>query len=168
MNVAGIGVIQAQLLQQQQQSSQSSLEEILLEKYLDAGSSASLTSSRSESIHMEIELNGGTKISIDYTYEGMSRKTLYELGRYSDYTYGNNNFFSPENTSQRILDYARSLWDGSEEQLETLSDAIEEGISQARKILGTMPGWLSNLIGRTEDLISKGLADMEAEAQKAA
>lgn len=168
MNVAGIGVIQAQLLQQQQQSSQSSLEDILLDKYLNATSPAPLISSWGESIHMEIELNDGTKISIDYTYEGMSRKTAYELGRYSDYTYGNSSFFSPENTSGRILDYAGSLWDGSEEQLEILSDAIKKGISQARKILGSMPGWLSNLIGRTENLISKGLDDMKAEAQEAA
>ena len=166
MNVAGIGVIQAQLLQQQQQSG--SLGNILLDKYLNTNSTTSLIPTQSESIHMEIELNDGTKISIDYTYEGMSKKTSYELGRYSDYTYGSDSFFSPENTSQRILDYARSLWDGSEEQLEILSDAIREGISQARKILGSIPGWLSNIIGRTEDLIAKGLEDMKAEAEKAA
>lgn len=164
MNVSGIGVIQAQLLQQDQQPSQGSLEDILLDKYLGTNPSASLTPTRSESFHMDIELRDGTKISIDYAYEGMSKKTAYELGRYSDYTYGKDSFFSAENTSRRILDFARSLWDGSEEQLEVLSNAIKEGISQARKILGSIPDWLSNLIGRTEDLIAKGLDDMKAEA----
>ena len=167
MNVAGIGVIQAQLYQQQQ-SSQNSLEDILLNKYLGTNSATFSIPTQSESIHMEIELNDGTKISIDYASEGMSKKTSYELGRYSDYTYGSDSFFSPENTSQRILDYARSLWDGSEEQLQTLSDAIEKGISQARKILGSIPGWLSNIIGRTEDLVAKGLEEMKEEAKKAA
>jgi hypothetical protein len=170
MNVSGIGVIQAQLLQNQQQYSQNSLEDILLNKYLSttSASSTSLTPSQSESLHMDIELKDGTKISIDYTYEGMSKKTAYELGRYSDYTYGNNGYFSSENTAQRILDFARSLWDGSEEQLQTLSNAIDKGVSEALDILGSIPGWLSNILGRTEDLISQGLSDMKSEIEKAA
>lgn len=163
MNVTGIGVIQAQLYAQQQQTSNRSLEDILLDKYLSTTSSIYGSPSQSESIHMEIELKDGTKISIDYAYEGMSRKTFYELGRYGDYTYGNS-FFSPESTSQRILDFAKSLWDGSPEQLDILSKAIDQGISEARTILGSIPAWLSNMIGRTEDLVSEGIEEMRSKA----
>ncbi len=161
MNISGIGVIRAQLLKQQQ-SSQKSLEEILLDKNLSASSPF-----EKESLHMEIELRDGTKISIDYEYEGMSKKTAYELGKYTDYTYGND-LFSPESTSGRILDFARSLWDGSEEKLETLAKAIDEGIKGAKDILGNMPGWLSGIVGRTEDLVHKGIEEMKAEIMNAA
>lgn len=161
MNISGIGVIQAQLLKQQQPS-QRSLEEILLDRNSSAASSM-----EKESLHMEIELKDGTKISIDYEYEGMSKKTAYELGKYGSYTYGNDEF-SPESTSRRILDFARSLWDGSAEKLETLADAIEKGIGEAKDVLGNMPGWLSGIIGRTENLVHEGLEKMKAEIKNAA
>ena len=160
MNISGIGVIQAQLCQQK--SSQDPLEQILLYQI-----SPSETPYAKESIHMDIELKDGTKVSIDYTREGMSRKTSYELGRYGDYTYGND-LFSPENTAQRILDFARSLWDGSQEKLDVLSKAIDQGIREARRILGGIPDWLSNIIGQTEDLVHKGLEDMRKEIKQAA
>lgn len=161
MNISGIGVIQAQLYQQQQ-SSRKSLEEILLDSYLP-----SATPYGKESIHLEIELKDGTRMSVDYTWEGMAKKTGYELGRYSGFTYGNE-IFSPENTSKRILDFARSLWDGSEEKLDILADAMDKGIGQARNALGTIPGWLSGIIGRTENLVRQGIEDMREELRRAA
>jgi hypothetical protein len=160
MNVSGIGVIQAQLLQQK--SSQDPLEQILLNQI-----ASSETPYEKESIHLEIELKDGTKVSIDYVREGMKKKTFYELERYGDYTYGNN-LFSPENTAKRILDFARSLWDGSEEKLDVLSDAIDKGIAEARKVLGSIPGWLDTIISKTEDLVHTGIENMRWEIKAAA
>jgi hypothetical protein len=160
MNISGIGVLQAQL--NQQQSTQKPLEQTLLERTLTTGKPY-----ERESIHMEIELKDGTSLSIDYVREGMTRKASYEIGRYGDYTYGND-LFSPENTAERILAFARSLWDGSEEKLELLANAIEQGVREAREILGNIPGWLDSIIGSTEDLLHQGLARMRAETGKAA
>ena len=162
MNISGIGVIQAQLLQNQKSDQSSSLENMVLNS-----TSLAEASNGKESIHMEIELKDGTRISIDYLYEGVSRKTSYELSKYSDYSYVND-YFSPENTSQRILDFARSLWDGSSEKLEVLSNAIDKGVEEARKLLGSMPSWLDNIVGQTVDLLRKGLEDMKSEVQEAA
>lgn len=161
MNISGIGVLQAQL--NQQQTTQKSLEQLLLEKSY----ATTQTPYERESIHMEIELKDGTTVSIDYVREGMTRKTSYEVGRYGDYTYGND-LFSPENTANRILDFARSLWDGSEERLELLAGAIEQGVKEARGILGSIPGWLDKLIGQTEELLHGGLEDMRSQIGKAA
>jgi hypothetical protein len=163
MNISGIGVLQAQLLQQQS-SQQDPLGQILLNK---AGAGTSITPYEKESIHMEIELKDGTKVSIDYEREGMIKKASYELGLYDNYTYGNDQF-SPGNTANRILDFARSLWDGSEEKLDMLSKAIEKGIGEAKKTLGNIPDWLNNIISQTVDLVHKGIKDMKAQIQKAA
>jgi hypothetical protein len=162
MNISGIGVLQAQLLQQQ--TSRDPFEQILLNK---AQSGTSITPYEKESIHMEIELKDGTKVSIDYAREGMTKKASYELVRYDNYTYGNDQY-SPENTANRILDFARSLWDGSEDKLDMLSQAIEKGIGEAKKTLGNIPDWLNNIISRTVDLVHKGIKDMKAQIPKAA
>lgn len=161
MNVSGIGVLQAQL--GQQQTTQKPLEQLLLEN----SSTTVQAPYERESIHMEIELKNGTTVSIDYVREGMTKKASYEIGRYGDYTYGND-LFSPENTAARILDFARSLWDGSEEKLDILADAVDQGVKEAREILGTIPGWLDGIIGRTEDLLHNGLDAMRDEIGKAA
>jgi hypothetical protein len=120
-----------------------------------------------ESLHVELTLKDGSRLSIDYEYEGIQKKTSSELSRYADYTYGND-LFSPENTAKRILDFASSLWDGSEEKLNLLSDAIDKGLDQARKALGSIPAWLETIIGKTEILLHKGLEDMKAEIKKVA
>ncbi len=173
MNISGIGVVQAQLYQQHQ-SSPKTLEDMLLDKYRSSFSRFSPLSPSSdfspyekESLHVEIEFTDGTRMTMDYAREGMARKTGYELGRFGGFTYGTD-LFSPENTAQRILDFARSLWDGSEEQLDILADAMEEGIGQALDTLGAIPGWLSATIGKTEDLVRLGIEDMRAETREAA
>jgi hypothetical protein len=163
MTTSGIGVLQAQLLQQLY-SQQDPLEQILLNQ---TQSNTSTTPYDKVSIHMEIELKDGTKVSIDYAYEGMTKKTSYELERYDNYTYGNDQY-SPENTANRILDFARSLWDGSQDQLDMLSEAIEKGINEAKKTLGNIPDWLNNILSQTVDLVHKGIEDMKAQIQKAA
>jgi len=167
MNISGIGIIQAQLLQNQDSStSQSSLQDLLLD-IATSKSSLYTLQSQNESFHMEIELEDGTKVTMDYVREGVVNKTSYEFGQYGNYTYGNSSF-TPENTANRILDFAKALWDGSTEQLEVLADAIEEGVSQARKKLGSIPSWLDNLLSKTVDLLNEGIAEMKAEAQEAA
>ncbi len=159
MDISGIGVIQAQLLQNQK-TDQSPLENTLLKN-----TSLSEASYGKESIHMKIELKDGTKVSIDYLYEGISKKTSYELGRYSDYTYGND-YFSSENTAKRILDFAKSLWDGSPDKLEILANAIDQGIREARNSLGNLPGWLESMVSKTVDLLHEGLEDMRIQVQE--
>lgn len=94
----------------------------------------------------------------------MARKTGYELGRFSGFTY-DTELFSPENTAQRILGFARSVWDGSEEKLDVLARAMEEGVGQALDTLGNIPGWLKAIIGTTEDLVRRGIEDMRAEVR---
>ena len=164
MNVSGIGVIQAQLYQQRQ-SPRSHPEEVLLDAYLPSWSPYA-GGYEKESLRVEITLKDGTRVNIDYAWEGMARKTGHELGRFGSFTYGTG-AFSPENTAKRILDFARSLWDGSEEKLEILADAMEKGMGQARDILGNIPGWLSGIIGRTEDLVRRGIEDMREELRQA-
>jgi hypothetical protein len=77
MTTSGIGVLQAQLLQQLY-SQQDPLEQNLLNL---TQSYISTTPFNKVSIHMEIELKDGTKMNIDYVYAGMTKKTSYELER---------------------------------------------------------------------------------------
>lgn len=168
MNVSGIGsstlnAYLANLLYDQNDTSSDTVSNPL-------SLSPSLSSSSSyqgESLHVELTLADGSTLTIDYQSAGVMKKTSYELGQYRNYTYGND-LFSPENTAGRILDFARSLWDGSEENLDTLAKAIDQGISEARKVLGNIPGWLSNIIGRTEDLLHLGIEDMKNGIKAAA
>jgi hypothetical protein len=119
------------------------------------------------SLHIELTLKDGSTLTIDYQSAGVQKKTSYELGRYGDYTYGND-LYSPENTASRILDFAGSLWDGSQEQLDVLSKAIDKGISEARRTLGTIPDWLNTILSKTEDLLHKGLTNMQSQVKAAA
>jgi hypothetical protein len=161
MYLSGIGVLQAQLYQQQ--STQDPLQQILLNQQASLYQTPYDNASNG-SVHIEIQLKDGTKISIDY---GMSQKTSFELGRYGNYTYGND-LYSPQNTADRILDFARSLWDGSQEKLDVLANAIDKGISEARKLLGNIPDWLNTILSQTEDLVHKGLQDMQNKIKAAA
>jgi hypothetical protein len=120
-----------------------------------------------DSLHIELSLKDGSRLTIDYQSAGALRKTAYELGRYGNYTY-RTDYFSSENTANRILDFARSLWDGSSEKLEILAKAIDQGVSEARQALGNIPAWLGNIIGRTEYLLHQGLEDMKNEIKKTA
>jgi hypothetical protein len=172
MNVTGVSYIQ-QLLQSltnSSSSSSSSSSDSLLQNVLlnSASNSSSLyTLPSSESFHMDIELTDGTKVSIDYTWQGVSSKTSYELGQYGNYTYGTD-YYTPENTANRILDFAKDLWDGSTDTLETLANAMDEGVKQARKALGNIPSWLDRMITRTSDLLKKGVEEMKAQDAQAA
>ncbi|HNY65980.1 MAG TPA: hypothetical protein PKM41_11125 [Deltaproteobacteria bacterium] len=167
MNISRIGIIQALLSQNQNTSSSSNMLENILLGSVQSRAALYTLPTEKESFRMEIELKDGTSVTIDYTRQGVLSKTTYELGRYGNYTYGND-LFSPENTAKRILSFARALWDGSPEKLEVLANAIEEGVRQARRSLGSLPGWLDAMIGRTVDLLNQGVEDMKAEALQAA
>jgi len=89
--------------------------------------------------------------------------------------------FSPEATSQRIVEFAVSFYDafksnnpddGSEEQLDGFVDlikgAVEEGFAQAGDILsgiGNTPGRVADDIDRTHELVMQGI-DRFAEEQR--
>lgn len=81
-------------------------------------------------------------------------------------------YFSPENTSQRMLDVALSFFGISEiartegdteAARQNFSDfiggAIDEGFRQARDILGDLPEDVSSGIEKTHSLVFAGLAD---------
>lgn len=169
MNVTGIGSISlnsylANLLYAQNTISgdTSATDALSLSQSL-SGNSQTLGGS----LHIELSLKDGSKLTIDYQSAGVQKKTAYELGQYGNYTYGND-YFSSENTANRILAFANALWDGSSEKLDVLSKAIDQGVSEARLALGNIPSWLSNMIGKTEDLLHQGLADMKNEIKAAA
>ncbi len=123
-----------------------------------------------ESYKLELSFADGSQMNMDWVYEAISRKTSGELTGYANMTYDSQmtDYFSPENTAGRILDFARSMWDGSADKLDLLSSAIDEGVAQAKKILGDMPDWLDTTIGKTVDLLGEGLKAMRAEIAPAA
>jgi hypothetical protein len=168
MNVTGIGSISLNSYLVNQLYGQNDTSDNTSSDLLSLSQSLSGTSqNQGGSLHVELTLNDGSKLTIDYQAAGVQKKTTYELGQYGNYTYGND-LFSPQNTANRILDFARSLWDGSSDKLDVLSKAIDQGISEARKALGNIPSWLSNIIGQTEDLLHQGLDDMKSQIKAAA
>jgi hypothetical protein len=174
MNISGIGLVQSllQYLGNNSTSGSSSTpsNDLLTDVLLNSAASKSslyTLPSQSETFHMEIELTDGTTVTIDYASQGVQNKTSYELGQYGSYTYGTD-YLTPENTANRILDFAKALWDGSPEKLETLANAMDEGARQARKSLGGIPNWIDTLISRTVDLLHQGVEDMKASSQEAA
>ena len=125
-----------------------------------------------ESVKLELSLADGSQVNMDWVYEAISRKTSGELAGFSDMSYDpstvGTDYFTPENTAGRILDFARSLWDGSSDKLDVLSSAIDEGVNQAKQILGDMPDWLGTTIGKTVDLLHEGLKKMREQIDETA
>jgi predicted transcriptional regulator len=70
-------------------------------------------------------------------------------------------YWSAENTSQRIVDFAISFYNAFKGQgsefLQMIKDAIEEGFKQAKDILGNLPDNVNNLVQDTHDLTMKKL-----------
>jgi hypothetical protein len=77
-------------------------------------------------------------------------------------------YWNAENTSQRIVDFAVSFYGAFEgagdEFLSIIRDAIDQGFSQARDMLGELPGAVDDLINETYDLVMNKL-DEWATAQ---
>ncbi len=81
-------------------------------------------------------------------------------------------FFSPEKTSRRILDFALSFFPSSKQFQESgdtgdarrnfadfIGKAIQKGFDQAQKILGKLPDGVQQDIDKTHDLVFDGLDD---------
>jgi hypothetical protein len=66
-------------------------------------------------------------------------------------------YWNAENTSQRIVDFAVSFAGmykgGNEEFVSMIKDAIEQGFSQARDILGNLPDPVGKLVDKTHALV---------------
>jgi hypothetical protein len=70
-------------------------------------------------------------------------------------------YWNAENTSQRIVDFAVSFYEGSgkdaEEFGKMIIDAVKEGFEQARGILGSLPDEANELVSKTEVLTMEKL-----------
>jgi hypothetical protein len=91
-------------------------------------------------------------------------------------------YWNAENTSQRIVDFATSLFDAykgaGNDFLKMIKDAIEKGFKEAKDMLGKLPDAISKLVNDTHDLVmqkldawakEKGIvADAEPEQNNAA
>lgn len=67
---------------------------------------------------------------------------------------------SPENVSDRIVDFAKAISGGDKSKFELLKNAIEEGFSQAAEALG---GALPEVSQKTYDLVMEKLNNWQAE-----
>lgn len=86
----------------------------------------------------------------------------------------NDDPFSPENTSKRIVDFVkqalaftRKFTDNpveTDEQMQRFAElqtnAVKEGFRQARRLLGKLPDEVNSGIGKTYDLTMKGLDEL--------
>ena len=79
-------------------------------------------------------------------------------------------FFSPEKTAQRILDFALARYAPEGEDTEearrafadTIGGAIQKGFDEAQSILGELEESIQQGIDRTHELVFDGLADFVA------
>jgi hypothetical protein len=82
-------------------------------------------------------------------------------------------YWNAENTSQRIVDFATSfigMFQGSDNEfVSMIKDAIEQGFSQAKNILGNLPDPVGKLADKTHalvmDKIDKWASDRAAAAE---
>jgi hypothetical protein len=84
-----------------------------------------------------------------------------EVGETAQPTLQIPDYWNAENTSQRIVDFAVSFFDAfsgaGDEFLTKIKDAIEQGFSQAREMLGELPDQVSQLVNDTHDLVMSKL-----------
>ncbi len=76
-------------------------------------------------------------------------------------------YFSPENTAGRIVDFAAALFPGGDraEFGEKMRKAIQKGFDQAQGILGKVPKSVQDGIDKTHELTMKGLDDFIANGR---
>lgn len=77
-------------------------------------------------------------------------------------------YWSAENTSQRIVDFATSFLsafegDDKSEFFNTIRDAIKEGFKQAKELLGELPGAVGGLVNKTYKLTMDKLDSFEQQ-----
>jgi len=69
-----------------------------------------------------------------------------------------NGYWGAEETSQRILDFARKISGDNPEKFDMLINAFKEGFEEAKKCFG---GELPEVCNETYDLVIKGFEDMK-------
>ena len=71
-------------------------------------------------------------------------------------------YFSPEKTAERILNFAKSISGGDPSKIELLRSAVKEGFEEAEKILGE----LSEISKKTYELVMKGFDEWKGETSE--
>jgi len=127
-------------------------------------------------IKIDYEGKDGSKFFINLSYKAMYKMVHYEVSQASSNVTATpetnphplDDYFSPKATSGRIIDFAKTLLgmssaqDGKDiEKLKAFFDkligAIDEGFRQAKKMLGSLPGGISDMIDETHGRIIKGM-----------
>jgi len=76
-------------------------------------------------------------------------------------------YWNAENTSQRIVDFATSFYEGSGQDVKEFGDkivqAVKQGFEDANKILGNLPGAAGELTSNTQELTLEKLDRWIAE-----
>jgi hypothetical protein len=108
-----------------------------------------------------VEANGGKYTPVTDPNSAQSDQQVSDLeAKMPDY-------WSAENTSQRIVDFATSFLSSfkgdSSEFFKTIKSAIETGFKQAKDLLGDLPGATGNLISKTYKLTMDKLAAYEQQ-----
>jgi len=68
-------------------------------------------------------------------------------------------YFSPEKTAERILNFAKSISGGDPSKIELLRNAVEKGFKEVEKIFGKLP----EISRKTYELVMKGFDDWKSE-----
>ena len=68
-------------------------------------------------------------------------------------------YFSPEKTAERILNFAKSISGGDPSKIELLRNAVERGFKEVEKIFGK----LSEISKKTYELVMKGFDEWKGE-----
>ena len=73
-------------------------------------------------------------------------------------------YFSPEKTAERILNFAKSISGGDPSKIELLRNAVEKGFKEVEKIFGKLP----EISRKTYELVMKGFDDWKSETAEVA
>ncbi|MEA3224291.1 MAG: DUF5610 domain-containing protein [Thermodesulfobacteriota bacterium] len=127
-------------------------------------------------INIDYEGEDGSKFSINLSYKTMYRVVRYEVSQASqqaeslpeDNPHPLDDYFGPKATSERIVDFAKTLLDmfGAQENedmekltafFDKLINAIDEGFREAKRILGILPNNIADMIDETYSRVMKGV-----------
>jgi|GEM_PF-3208621 len=131
-------------------------------------------------IKIDYEGKDGSKFSINLSYKAMYGMVRYEVSQASSNVTATpeanphplDDYFGPKATSERIVDFAKTLLDTLRAQegedmeklkafFDKLISAIDEGFREARKILGLLPEGISDMIDETYDRVMNGVDQLK-------
>ena len=117
---------------------------------------------QSRSVSIEVEIDVRVAAYRQVSNESFARDTGY---------------FSPDNTSQRIVDFASGLFtsyknrhpemsqdEAAERYGELVRNAVDDGFREALALLGALPDSIMETIRETYDLVMQKLATLQVEA----